>query len=112
MLRPCRVSWDASGASGWGALARGVGFPWFQLSEGRGQEDTGSEAEERVKRLRSEIITSGTGAMNLQATGGESYVDLSWAQDDFDLLGRFNPYRATSPDGPYSRINRGLIPRD
>jgi subtilisin family serine protease len=61
-------------------------------------------------RFRFEIITSGTEAMNLQATGGEGYVDLSWTQDDFDLLSGFNLYRATSEDGTYERINPFIIP--
>lgn len=57
-----------------------------------------------------EIITSGTASLNLQASGGEGRVDLTWAQDDFDLLAGFNLYRATSINGTYSRINIGLMP--
>ncbi|MBN2239846.1 MAG: S8 family serine peptidase [Dehalococcoidales bacterium] len=57
-----------------------------------------------------EIITSGTEAMNLQATGAEGKVDLSWTQDDFDLLAGFNLYRSTSISGSYTRINENLIP--
>ncbi len=49
-------------------------------------------------RFRFEIITSGTETMNLQATGGEGRVNLTWTQNDFDLLAGFNLYRATSQD--------------
>ena len=59
-----------------------------------------------------EIITSGTEAMNLQATGAEGHVDLMWTQNDFDLLAGFNLYRSTSQDGSYSRINASIIPPD
>ncbi len=69
---------------------------------------TGDDSE----RFRFEIITSGTEAMNLQATGGEGYVDLSWTQDDFDLLSGFNLYRTTNQDGTYTRINASIIPSD
>ena len=69
-------------------------------------------AGDDVARFRFEIITSGTAAMNLQANGGEGYVDLNWTQDDFDLLAGFNMYRSTSSDGTYTRINEGLIPPD
>jgi len=61
-------------------------------------------------RFRFEVLTSGSAAMNLQATGGEGYVDLMWTQDDFDLLAGFNLYRATSPSGPFARINTTIIP--
>lgn len=61
-------------------------------------------------RFRFEVITSGTEAMNLQATGGEGYVDLMWTQTDFDLLAGFNLYRSTTIDGTYTRINASIIP--
>ena len=48
--------------------------------------------------------------MNLQATGGEGYVDLMWTQNDFDLLAGFNLYQATSQDGTYTRLNTTIIP--
>jgi hypothetical protein len=63
-------------------------------------------------RFRFEIVTSGTLAMNLQASGGEGKVDLSWTQDDFDLLAGYNIYRATSLDGPYTRVNSTIIPKE
>lgn len=69
---------------------------------------TGDDSE----RFAFEVITSGTEAMNLQATGGEGYVDLMWTQDDFDLLAGFNLYRSTSQNGTYERINPSIIPPD
>lgn len=61
-------------------------------------------------RFRFEIITSGTESLNLQATGGEGKVDLSWRQDDFDLLAGFNLYRSTSQSNNFARINSTIIP--
>jgi len=77
--------------------ARAADDPWLVIGDD-------------VERFRFEIITSGTEAMNLQATGGEGYVDLSWTQDDFDLLAGYNLYRSTSISGTYTLINQGLIP--
>jgi fibronectin type 3 domain-containing protein len=65
---------------------------------------------EDAGRFRFEIITSGVEALALQATGGEGYIDLSWIQDDFDLLAGYNLYRSTSEDGTYQRINSVIIP--
>lgn len=61
-------------------------------------------------RFRFNIIVSGSAAMNLQATGGEGYVDLMWTQTDFELLSGFNLYRSTSMTGAYSRVNTSIIP--
>jgi hypothetical protein len=61
-------------------------------------------------RFRFEIVTSGLEAMNLQATGGEGYIELSWTQDDFDLLAGYNLYRSMSEDGAYERVNDVIIP--
>lgn len=79
--------------------ARAADDPWLVIGED-------------VERFRFEIQTSGTEAMNLQATGGEGYVDLMWTQDDFDLLAGFNLYRSTSISGTYTLVNQGLIPPD
>ncbi|MFZ4659657.1 MAG: IPT/TIG domain-containing protein, partial [Caldilineaceae bacterium] len=69
---------------------------------------TGDDSE----RFRFEIITSGTESMNLQGNGGEGYIDLTWTQTDFDLLAGFNLYKATSPNGSYTRLNSTIIPPD
>lgn len=61
-------------------------------------------------RYRFNIIVSGSAAMNLQATGGEGFVDLSWTQSDFDLLAGFNLYRSDWMNGSYNRINSSILP--
>ena len=61
-------------------------------------------------RYRFNIIVSGSAAMNLQATGGEGFVDLSWTQNDFDLLAGFNLYRYDFINGSYNRINSSILP--
>jgi autotransporter-associated beta strand protein len=63
-------------------------------------------------RFRFEIVTSGTQSMNLQASGGEAKVDLSWTQDDFDLLAGYNIYRSTTANGTYTRVNSTVIPKE
>lgn len=81
------------------AGAQAVDKPWLV---------TGND----VGRFRFEIVTSGTQSMNLQASGGEGKVDLSWTQDDFDLLAGYNIYRATSLDGTYTRVNTTIVPKE
>jgi subtilisin family serine protease len=62
-------------------------------------------------RFRFEIITSGSSAMNLQASGGEGKVSLWWSQTDFDTLAGYHLYRSTSSNSGFSRLNATLIPR-
>ena len=61
------------------------------------------------RRFRFEVITSGTESLNLQASGGEGYVDLSWNQDDYDTLMGFNIYRSTNAENGFVRINQTLV---
>lgn len=48
--------------------------------------------------------------MNLQATGKPGSVELSWMQDDFDLLAGYNLFRSTTATGTFTRINTSIIP--
>ena len=66
---------------------------------------TGDDSE----RFRFELITSGTEALTLQASGARGSVSLSWTQDDFELLHGYNLYRSMSEDGTYTRINKSTI---
>lgn len=90
----------------------GDGYQFFRVAGAVAADDpwlvTGNDSE----RFRFEIITSGTEAMNLQASGGEGKVSLSWTQDDFDVLAGYNLYRSTTLDGTYTKINSTLIPAD
>lgn len=69
---------------------------------------TGNDSE----RFGFEVITSGTEAMNLQASGGENKITLSWMQDEFDVLAGYNLYRSEALDGTYQKINSTIIPYD
>lgn len=88
----------------------GDGYQLIRVAGAVAADDPWLVTGDDAGRFRFEIITSGTEAMNLQATGGEGRVDLSWMQDDFDLLAGYNLYRSTSPDGSYSRLNNVIIP--
>ena len=90
----------------------GDGYQLMRIAGAVAADDPWLVTGDDSERFRFEIITSGTEAMNLQATGGEGYVDLMWTQDDFDLLAGFNLYRSTSQDGTYTRINTSIIPPD
>lgn len=62
-----------------------------------------------VERFQFELVTSGTEALTLQASGERGSVSLSWTQDDFELLHGYNLYRSMSEDGNYSRVNSATI---
>lgn len=62
-------------------------------------------------RFRFEVATSGTEAMNLQASGEEGLIRLSWSQDDFDTLAGYNLYRAPVGSDVYDRVNVATVPQ-
>jgi len=88
----------------------GDGYQLIRVAGAVAADDPWLVTGDDAGRFRFEIITSGAEAMNLQATGGERRVDLSWMQDDFELLAGFNLYRSTEPEGEYQRINPVIIP--
>lgn len=88
----------------------GDGYQFFRVAGAVAADDpwlvTGNDSE----RYRFEIITSGTESMNLQASGAEGKISLSWTQNDFDTLAGYNIYRSTSINGVYTKINSTVIP--
>jgi len=64
------------------------------------------------QRFQFELITSGTEALTLQASGNVGDVTLSWTQDDFELLHGYNLYRSLTEDGNYARVNKSTINKD
>lgn len=88
----------------------GDGYQLIRVAGAVAADDPWLVTGDDAGRFRFEIITSGTESMNLQATGSEGQVNLSWMQDDFDLLAGYNLYRATAPDGTYTRINSAILP--
>jgi subtilisin family serine protease len=88
----------------------GDGYQFIRVAGARAADDPWLVTGDDSERFRFVVATSGTEAMNLQASGGEGFIDLMWHQTDFDLLAGFNLYKASSPDGQYSRINNTIIP--
>ncbi|UZP74328.1 serine protease [Candidatus Paraluminiphilus aquimaris] len=85
------------------------GYQYVRVAGAVAADDPWLITGDDKRRFRFEVITSGTESLNLQASGGEGYVDLSWNQDDYDTLMGFNIYRSTSQDGNYVRINQTLV---
>jgi len=90
----------------------GDGYQFMRIAGAVAADDAWLVTGDDAGRFRFLVETSGTAAMNLQANGGEGYVDLMWTQTDFDLLAGFNLYRATTMDGEYTRLNSSILPPD
>ncbi|MCF7668505.1 MAG: S8 family serine peptidase [Verrucomicrobia bacterium] len=88
----------------------GDGYQLMRVANAVAADDPWLVTGDDTERFRFEIITSGTEAMNLQAASAEGRVELSWFQDDFDLLAGFNLYRSSQENGGYSRLNNTVIP--
>ena len=85
------------------------GYQYVRVAGAVAADDPWLVTGDDKRRFRFEVITSGTESLNLQASGGEGYVDLSWNQDDYDTLLGFNIYRSTSADSGFIRINQTLV---
>jgi hypothetical protein len=48
----------------------------------------------------------------MQGHATETGIQLSWMQDDFDILMGYNVYRSEREDGYYQRLNKSVIPYD
>jgi len=88
----------------------GDGYQLIRVAGARAADDPWLVTGDDAGRFRFEIITSGTESMNLQATGGEGYIDLAWTQSDFELLAGFNLYKSNAADGSYTRLNSTVLP--
>ncbi|MDB4532108.1 hypothetical protein N9209_05785, partial [Akkermansiaceae bacterium] len=82
----------------------GDGYQQIRIQDAVAADDAWLVTGRDIGRFRFEIVTSGTEALTLQASGGEGFVDLSWGQDDFELLAGYNLYRGDQ------RINRSIVP--
>jgi len=88
----------------------GNGYQFIRVADAVAADDPWLVTGVDSGRYRFNVIVSGSAAMNLQATGGEGYVNLMWTQTDFDLLSGFHLYRSLTIDGSYTRINESIIP--
>ncbi|MDB4622809.1 S8 family serine peptidase, partial [Akkermansiaceae bacterium] len=82
----------------------GDGYQQIRIQDAVAADDAWLASGRDIGRFRFEIVTSGTEALTLQASGGEGFVDLSWGQDDFELLAGYNLYRGDQ------RINSSIVP--
>ncbi len=89
----------------------GDGWQYIRVADAVAADDPWLKTGNDERRFRFEIITGGLASIDLQAEPGPGYIDLSWHQDDFELLAGYNLYRATAPepDGVFTRLNTTVL---
>ena len=115
VVKPVGSGWtDARTWEGtfWIVPVTGDGYHCMRISGAVAADDPWLVAGYDVGRICFEVKTMGILAMTLSAAGGEGRIDLTWQQDDFDMLAGYNLYRSTSSDGTYEKINDTIIPKD
>ncbi|MBE7213932.1 S8 family serine peptidase [Shewanella benthica] len=85
------------------------GYQYVRIQDAVTAENAWLKTGEDYARYRFLVNSSGLEALNLQASAGEGYIDLTWSQDDFETLYGYNLYRATSEEGNYTRVHQSLI---
>ncbi|MHB1038240.1 MAG: Calx-beta domain-containing protein [Pirellulales bacterium] len=94
----------------WITPVTGDGYQLMRVSGAVAADDPWLVSGYDVGRFRFKVETMGLAAMNLQASGAEGAIQLTWRQDDYDLLAGYNVYRSTSLDGTYTKINTTIVP--
>jgi subtilisin family serine protease len=89
----------------WITPVTGESFHMMRISGAEAADDPWLVSGYDVQRFRFRVQTMGVSAMTLQANGVEGGIELSWLQDDYDLLAGYNLYRADTIDGTYEKIN-------
>jgi len=85
------------------------GTMYFRTVGGCAADDKWLECGEDVLRFSFNVSTVGALAMLLNAEGGANKVELSWAQNDYEVLAGYNLYRSTSPDSGFAKINVSVL---
>ena len=96
----------------WITPVTGNGYHLVRISGAVAADDPWLVSGDDVGRFRFKVQTVGVAAMTLQAAGGEGRIELTWQQNDFDLVAGYHVYRAAAADGAYVRLNTTLIPPD
>jgi len=100
-------TWEATY---WFTPMTGDGYHLVRVSGAVAADDPWLVSGYDVGRFRFKVHTMGVAAMTLQANGGEGCINLTWLQDDFDLLAGYYLYRSDNSEGPFERLNSTVIP--
>lgn len=60
-------------------------------------------------RFQFNIAAAAAQSVVLNAVGGVGQVELSWAQNDYEVLGGYHLYRSTSATGSFTRLNDTIL---
>ena len=85
------------------------GTMYFRTNGGAAADDKWLVCGEDTLRFCFNISTNGVLAMMLNASGGANKVELSWAQNDYDVLAGYNLYRSESADKNFKKINSSIL---
>ena len=85
------------------------GTMYFKTTGGCAADDSWLVCGDDVLRFSFEVESVGVLAMLLNAEGGTNKVTLSWAQNDYEVLGGYNLYRSTSEDSGFAKLNTSVL---
>ncbi len=85
------------------------GTMYFRTLGGVAADDNWLECGEDVLRFSFNVAETGALAMMLHANGGANKIELSWAQNDYDVLAGYNIYRSTQETGGFTKINTTIL---
>lgn len=81
----------------------------FRAVGGRAANDSWLVCGTDELRFQFHINAAAAQSVVLNAAGDVGKVELTWAQNDYEVLGGYNLYRSTSATGSFTRLNDAML---
>ena len=81
----------------------------FRAVGGRAEDDGWLVCGTDELRFQFHINAAAAQSVVLNAAGNVGKVELTWAQNDYEVLGGYNLYRSTSATGKFTRLNDAML---
>lgn len=88
------------------------GYQHFSVSNARAADNHALELADNANAFTFTIDTTQALSMSMQAIATEQGVQLTWLQDDYDVLMGYNIYRSEKENGDYTKLNTVILPKE
>lgn len=88
------------------------GYQHFSVENARAADDHSLVLADNANLFSFTIDTTTALAMSMQAISTNQGVELTWVQDDYDVVMGYNIYRSEKENGDYTKLNTTIIPKE
>lgn len=88
------------------------GYQHFSVENARAADNHSLILADNANLFTFTIDTTTALAMSMQAISTNKGVELTWVQDDYDVVMGYNIYRSEKENGDYTKLNTTIIPKE